>query len=775
LSGDKPKLIYVKSPAPEREPRLQKLLDRIRRDDRVSYKGFRTARELSRLLGGDLTLLLTERFEAAQSTVGSDGKSQSAPVRPRSIVPVASTTIVGRDREIMEVSRLLQSPGTRLVTLTGTGGIGKTRLALELASVIEEHFSDGVVYVPLAPLDDPTLVVPTIAQVLGLREAGDRSLDEILHDSLLDRKMLLVLDNFERVLGASGNVADLLAATSELVILVTSRAPLRIRGEQEYPLDPLALPDPSRPRAAEAGVESPAVQLFVARAQAARASFKLTERNRAAVEEICRRLDGLPLAIELAAARSRLLTPDVLLARLGNALSMLSAGARDLPERQQTMRSTLAWSYNLLTPSEQMLFRRLGVFAGGWTLDAGEAVASVGANEGADILGLLEGLIEQSLVTNVSGTDARYRFLEPIREYARELLDESGEGETLRNRHAEVFLELAEAAEPELRGPNQAARLERLEAEHDNFRVALEWLMVQSEREAVLRLAGALGRFWWMRSHFREGREWLARALSIDAGGSDLVRAKALHEAGGLAIYQGDYGAALSMLEESVTLSDRSEDHPGVALSTCYLGFAALFSGEFERAEAHFRDSLYRSRRHGYEYGVAFTLLGVGLLASFRDDYHSARSAYEESLSLHVKLADAWGASAVRNDLGWLDLEEGEAERATERFREGLRRYHELGDRAQIADTLDGMAAAAAERGQGERAVRLWSAIDAVRGRLVAPRSRPDAEDRERRLRHLRSGMDADRFGQLWEEGRRLTFDQAIALALQETATVEGQ
>ncbi len=299
--------------------------------------------------------------------------------------------------------------------------------------------------------------------------------------------------------------------------------------------------------------------------------------------------------------------------------------------------------------------------------------------------------------------------------------------------------------------------------------------MGQSEREAVLRLAGALGRFWWMRSHFREGREWLARALSTDAGGSDQVRAKALHEAGGLAIYQGDYTAALPLLEESATLSERLGDHPGVALSTCYLGFAALFSGDFERAEARFRNSLDRSRRHGYEYGIAFTLLGIGLLASFRDDHRSARRAYEESLSLHVKLGDAWGASAVRNDLGWLDLEESEYQRATERFREGLHRYQELGDRAQIADTLDGLAAAAAERGQGERAVRLWSAIDAVRGTLVAPRSRPDAEDRERRLRHLRSGMDADLFRQLWEEGRRLTFDQAIVLALEETAAVESR
>ncbi len=311
------------------------------------------------------------------------------------------------------MGRLLKGPGTRLVTLTGTGGIGKTRLALELASVLGDLFPDGVVYVPLAPLDDPTLVVPTIAQVLGLREAGDRPLDEILHDSLRNRKMLLVLDNFERVLGASGEIADLLAATSELVILVTSRAPLRIRGEQEYPLDPLTLPDPSRPAASEGGAESAAVQLFVARAQAARASSKLTEGNRAAVEEICRRLDGLPLAIELAAARTRLLSPEVLLARLGHALSLLSAGARDLPERQRTMRSTLAWSYDLLTPSEQTLFRQLGVFAGGWTLDAVEAVASVAAGEDADVLGLLEGLIEQSLVTDVSGAEARYRFLEP--------------------------------------------------------------------------------------------------------------------------------------------------------------------------------------------------------------------------------------------------------------------------------------------------------------------------------------------------------------------------
>jgi predicted ATPase len=505
-------------------------------------------------------------------------------------LPAQLTSLIGRKQEVTAVCALLRHPEVRLVTLTGIGGVGKTRLSLQVGIDLLNDFADGVCFVPLAPISDPDLVVPTIAQVLGIKETGERPLLDLLKAYLRDKHLLLLLDNFEQVLPAVPELSNLLADCPQLKVLVTSRAVLHIRGEHEFPVPPLALPDLTHLPGSESLLQYAAVTLFLHCAQAVRPDFQVTPASTRTIAEICVRLDGLPLAIELAAARIKLLSPQALLTRLGHRLQVLTSGAQDAPVRQQTLRNTLAWSYDLLDAEEQRLFRRLSVFAGGCTLEVVEGLYTALGELPAAVLDGVASLIDKSLLRQVEqeGEEPRLLMLATIREYGLEVLASSGEMESTRQAHAHYYLALAEQAELELGGPQQAVWLDRLEREHDNLRGALQWSLEQGETqhsmEMAMRLGGALRLFWWGRGHWSEGRSFLERALAASEGIEAPVRAKALFAAGNLAFIQSDYERAEPLCQESLVLYRELEDQPGIAFALSLLGSVAWTQGNMVAA-----------------------------------------------------------------------------------------------------------------------------------------------------------------------------------------------
>jgi len=532
----------------------------------------RSVRNIAYLEGGTTLTPRKQTVELLANALGLEGRDYAAfkvatrhlPVpdrthgeragTPTHILPESLTSFVGREREIEAAGEVLLREDVRLLTLTGAGGYGKTRLAVEMARRVVESFPDGVHFVSLAPVSDPTLVVPTIARSLGLVEMASQSILESLKGRLRDELVLLVLDNFEQVLEAAPNVADLIAACSQLRVLVTSRTPLRLSGEQEFPVSPLAVPGLERLPAPELLIANESVSLFVQRARGVLPDFELTVENTQSVAEICVRLDGLPLAIELAAVRIRLLSTQAMLSRLQGQLALLTGGARDLPARQRTMRATIEWSHELLVEEEKRLYRRLGVFAGGFTLVAAEAVC--GDQGEPDVLDVLSGLVGSSLVQRAEEAEgeSRFRMLETVREYAGERLEAGGEAEEMRRRHAVYFLALTEEAEPELRGARQVEWLARLEADHDNLRAALGWSLGGGDRELGLRLAGSLWFFWHTRGHWSDGRRWLEGALGEATAAPSAAWATAHLGLGVLALWQNDLGRAEARLRESLAL-----------------------------------------------------------------------------------------------------------------------------------------------------------------------------------------------------------------------------
>jgi predicted ATPase len=678
---------------------------------------------------------------------------------------------LGREQELEEIRDLLVgSSEVRLLTLCGIGGVGKTRLALEAAraSLAEQRFPDGVAFVALAPLRDPVLVVPTIARSLGLREAEGQSPHEILHAYLREKRVLLVLDNFEHLLEAAAEVVYLIEACPGLVVLATSRAPLRVRGEQEYPVPPLALPSSTQNPTEEVSRTSSG-RLFVERARAASPSFALTRENAPSVAVICWRLAGLPLALELAAAKVRLLEPAALLPRLDRALS--TAWARDLPERQRTMRATLDWSHELLKESERRLLRRLSVFAGGFTLEAGEAVGTIEGLE--EVLGHLGSLVEQSLFVvqppREGGGEVRYGMLEPVRQYALDKLEESREAEDARRRHAAFFLDLAERADPELRGPNQVEWLERLERENDNLRAAMSWALSAGDDDTAVRLGWALHHFWWYRSHQREGYRWMEATLEHELPVA--LRTRALLAAATMAYSQGDYRTAEEHVGEALHLSQREEDAPAEAYARAWRGMVEMARQDHEAAASSLEEAITLRLEYCGEdflaviwrviFGTTLLLQGEGARAerAFEEGLAAARRLKVPSLNYMALYSSAQSA-----------LARGDLEKAARMLEEGIEWSEQTKDKANLVYFLEALAAVTAFGGEAERCALLLGAAEALLEEAGASMYNfyvPDRSLQGRAVAEARAFLGDAPFEEAQEQGRSMTLEQAVEYALE--------
>lgn len=606
-------------------------------------------------------------------------------------LPGQLTSLIGREHEVATVVRLLRRDTVRLVTFTGPGGTGKTRLALQVASELGDAFSGGVFFVSLASISDPTLVLPTVARALGIWESMGQPVFARLVEVLRQNQVLLLLDNFEQIVEATPQVADLLTSCPQLKLLVTSREVLHVRSEHEFAVPPLALPDPAHLPKLAAFARIPAVALFLQRVQAARPEFKLTSTNARVVAEICVRLDGLPLAIELAAARMKLLSPQALLARLDRPLNMLTGGARDVPARQQTLRNTIEWSYQLLNAREKRLFRWLSVFVSGCSLQAAEAVCTGPGDGVGQVLDGVASLVDKSLLQRVEQTeegseDQRLLMLETIREYGLEALTESGEDNAARQAHAGYFLHMAEEAEPELKGPLLVAWLDRLEREHDNLRAALQWAIEQERGEVALRLGIALERFWVVRGLRNEGRAFLERALAGSAGVAATIRAKALLAAARLAFNQSNYEQGEVLAQESLALFRELGDKRGIALSLNRLGVAAWRRGDFRSARLLLDEDLTLFREMGDQDRVAWSLFMHGLLDNKQGEYARAFSRFEESLALFRELGNKRGIAASLTQLaGTLFVSQGNQDLIYPLLEQGLLLDREVGDKEGMA------------------------------------------------------------------------------------------
>jgi predicted ATPase len=745
----------------------------------------------------------------------SDLQMNRTGARPSNL-PISSGAFVGRDKELAAAKELLLRKEVRLVTVTGPGGIGKSRLALEVAREVMEHFSSGVYFVPLAAVSDPDSIPLVIAQTLGVRETGGQPQLETLKDffqNSLDAPMLLLIDNFEHLVATAPVLAELLAVAPRLKLIVTSRAALHIYDEHEFPVPPLALPDAKSLPSLDALSRYSAISLFIQRAVAVKPDFKLTEENAAAVAEICSRLDGLPLAIELAAARTKLLSPSAMRTRLASRLQLLTGGARDLPARQQTLRQAIDWSHDLLNEPEQKLFRRLSVFVGGCTLEAVESVCDTKQDLGLDVLDGIASMVDKSLVRQIEQADGEPRFvmLETIREYALGKMAESGEESQTRRAHAAYCLVLAEEGAAEDSGANKTEWLNRFELEHGNFRIALEWLTETGQAEWGLRLGAALFRFWEMREYLAEGRYQLGKILKLEgAAAPTTARLRVLFAAGVFAAEQGDFISSDSLLQESLAIGRLLQDKRSIAVSINALAVNARDRGNLPESRSLFEESLELWRELRDALAVARGLSNLANVAKLQEDYSQARALYDECLALFQQLGDKTGFAWALNHQGDVAHDQGDSEAARSLYEQSLAAFRELGDRWGIAGSLadlgnlareqsdyrasdflyresiglfqelehkrgiarllESFACSAAAQSESERSLRLAGAAAALRQSIGAPLTAAEQAKLERALDPARQALDTTKSRSSWLEGWVMPVEKAIEDVLSRAA-----
>jgi predicted ATPase/serine/threonine protein kinase len=734
--------------------------------------------------------------------------------KDRTKLPPPAGPLLGRTDDLTAVLGALRDDAVRFLTLTGPGGTGKTRLALEVGSSVADEFRNGICFVGLAAINDPAVVLPSIVAALGVeaRGGGDDA-GPATHEGLLEatraelagERLLVILDNFEHLLPAAATVSELLTALPSLKVLVTSRSPLHVRGEREHVVGPLEVPDPDAGGDLDVLAASPAVALFIQCAGEVSPGFSLDHANAPAIVEICRRLDGLPLAIELAAARLRLLTPAAIASRLENRLQLLTGGARDLPSRHQTLRGTIDWSYELLDEAARMLFARCAVFADGFTLDAAEQICATGELDSVLLVDALAALVDESLLRRREGAcgDARFELLQTIREYALFRLIERRELDALRARHAAWVVALAESAEPKLVGPDQAVWLRRLDDEAGNVRAALNWSLESGDVGTGLRIAGALFRLWSSRGQLSEARRWLDRALSVDAPVSAEVRAKGLYAAAYCALGQGEFSEAVTRFEESLHLSREQKDRAGVARCLAQLAWLLTARGDHEQGAALSRESLGLAREVGDTRTASLVLATLADIAFAEGDYRSASDLYaetlearralgdvrtvadallktgraralagerdraltslEEGLQLARALGDGWTTSVALASLAFVALLDNDGEAAVPLLGDALDWAIRRGDKRLVAECAACLAAAAVIRGDHDRAARLWGAADAARADIGAAISPVERFLLETRLPAVRASLGEERLQAARAEGAELGIEDSVA------------
>jgi predicted ATPase len=804
--GDKPKLIYIKSPATGREAGLEKLLGKIKNDERVSYKYFSNANELGILVENDLALLLTERFEE------SELKSKLIAKGPNTFhdnLPAQVTSFIGREDELAQIVQLIENKQVRLLTLTGPGGTGKTRLSLQAAENIVGHFTEGVYFVSLAEANTPGLVISKIAEVLGVREGGSQTLLENLKGHLRDKSMLLLLDNFEQVLDAAPIVAEFLEASRWLKVIVTSRALLNIRGEHEFKVSTLQVPDTTAETSKSSLAECESVRMFVERARATNPRFVLDDQNGPVIAEICCRLDGLPLALELAAARLKMLSPDTLLSMLSSRLKLLTGGSRDLPERQQTLRKALEWSFQLLSQNEQGLFARLGVFVGGFNLESAQEVCYVEKDIDLDIFHGIESLLNNSLVLlDYQGEiQPRFKMLETVREFALEMLAERGEQQEFEERHARYFVVKMSEVNPMMSTKESERALAWVDIEHDNLRTAMACCLKDASLiDLAPWLLIAMMNPWYRRGFLKEGRDFANSLLRSPLVKDNLfAQGYALWSSGAMAMWQGDLNDALENLEKASTIAsmleqpmviavvdlflgtthvNRGEDQAAVqflqeglelfkvlglswyqAVSLVHLANATLGMRDSEGATDYLDQATILNRMIEEKWLMSFILNNYGEIARTQGNYEKAQNYYQESESLLRSLGDKGDLARLIHNLGCIARHTGNLNEAETHYYDSLAMFIKLGNQRGIAECLASIAGLWADQGGTTDAIELLSAAQTLLDETGAAWWPADRGEVDMNLEYLKRNVEPERFETAWERGERMSLTNAIRFA----------